>query len=124
MVTFEKPGYSGCPEELLERIRHEFLEKDMTMPVNMSIVLEEGKPAHLKTSFKGMEVEACGAEVMTAQKRPLTEADVIKQIKKTGGSAFSVDDIHIEMGDNVFLPVSSLISISRWEITYFFLCHP
>ena len=113
MVTFEKPGYSGCPEELLERIRHEFLEKDMTMPVNMSVVLEEGKPAHLKTSFKGMEVEACGAEVMTAQKRPLTEADVIKQIKKTGGSAFSVDDIHIEMGDNVFLPVSSLNELRR-----------
>ena len=113
MVTFEKPGYSGCPEELLERIRHEFLEKDMTMPVNMSVALEEGKPAHLKTSFKGMEVEACGAEVMTAQKRPLTEADVIKQIKKTGGSAFSVDDIHIEMGDNVFLPVSSLNELRR-----------
>ena len=50
---------------------------------------------------------------MTAQKRPLTEADVIKQIKKTGGSAFSVDDIHIEMGDNVFLPVSSLNELRR-----------
>lgn len=113
MVTFEKPGYSGCPEELLERIRREFLEKDMTLPVNMSVGLEEGKPVRLQASCKDISVEACGAEVMAAQKRPLTEADVAKQLKKTGGSAFSADDIHIEMGDNVFLPVSALNELRR-----------
>lgn len=113
MITFEKPGYSGCPEEMLERIRHEFLEKELTIPVSMRASLEEGKPVHLQVSSRNASAEAWGVEVMAAQKRPLTEADVTKQLKKTGGSAFCAEEIRIEMGENVFLPVSAINELRR-----------
>lgn len=113
MVTFEKPGYSGCPEELLERIRRDFLEKDLTVPVSMNAELEEGRPVQLQVSCKGESVQVCGADVMPAQKRPLTKEDVAKQLKKTGGSSFAAQDIRIQMGENVFLPVSALNELRR-----------
>lgn len=113
MVTFEKPGYSGCPEEILERIRHAYLEKELTRPVSMYASLEEGKPVRLQVSSGSVSAEAFGTEVLAAQKRPLAKSDVEKQLKKTGGSAFFAKEIQIEMGDNLFLPVSALNELRR-----------
>lgn len=113
MVTFEKPGYSGCPEELLERIRREYLEKELTLPVSMCAFLEEGKPARLQVSSGSVSAEALGAEALPAQKRPLAKSDVEKQLKKTGGSAFYAKELQIEMGENLFLPVSALNELRR-----------
>ena len=59
MVTFEKPGYSGCPEELLERIRREYLEKELTLPVSMSAFLER-ETARLQVSSGSVSAEALG----------------------------------------------------------------
>ncbi|MDO4291680.1 MAG: DUF3656 domain-containing protein [Eubacteriales bacterium] len=113
LLTLEKPGYSGCPEELLERLRREYLEKELSRPVSLSICLEAGRPAELTASCGGVSERREGAQVTEAKNRPLTGADVEKQLRKTGGSGFTVEQLYTGISGPVFLPVSALNELRR-----------
>lgn len=120
MITLNKPGYSACPEEILQEIRCRYLETELTKKVNMRIFLEDGKAAVLQAECDGIRTEEKGAVVMPAKKRPLTAADVEKQLRKTGGSHFEPGALEITIQGDVFLPVSSLNDLRRQTLTGLF----
>lgn len=117
MITLQKPGYSACPEEIPTEIRRRYLEAELTKEVNMRIYLENGKAAVLQAECDGVRTEEKGAVVMPAKKRPLTAADVEKQLRKTGGSHFEPGELEIAIQGDVFLPVSSLNDLRRQTLT-------
>lgn len=117
MITLQKPGYSGCSEEILEDIRKKYPETGLTRKVNLSVSLEAGKPAVLYAKCGNVGIETRGAEVMPAQKRPLARADVEKQLKKTGGSHFETGGMEISIKGDVFLPVSALNDLRRQALS-------
>lgn len=118
MVTLDKPGYAGCSDEVLESIREKWLNKEMQRPVSLKMILTAETPAMLYASCNledgaYLEVFCEGMKVSHAQKRPLTEADVEKQLKKTGGSNFCNSDIEIIINGEVFLPVGAMNDLRR-----------
>lgn len=113
MVSLENPGYTKTPEAVLEEIRKKYVEKELTKPVNLSIMIQEGKPTRLSASCEGVCVEKEGMTAMAAQNKPLSEADVRKQLQKTGGSHFFLETAEVFLADAVFLPVSSLNELRR-----------
>ena len=113
MVTLEKPGYAGCDEGLLEEIRGRLLERSMELPVTLSAVLETGKPFCLTAQSGGRSVRMEGETVQQAQKRPMGEEEIRKQLLRTGGSGFAAEKIDISIKGEVFLPVKSINELRR-----------
>ena len=130
MVTLSQPGYSGSSETLLKEIRDLYLTGKKTIPVQMTARLIIGKPAELilKTvanehSLRAMdEVSASvrGEEVQEARKAPLQEEQVIRSLKKLGGTNFHCISCTVEgLTENrtgVFLPSAALNELRRRAI--------
>ena len=113
MITLDQPGYAGCEEKLLEDIRSRILERELSLPVSLTADLEAGKPLRLTAQAGEHAVCLEGETVQQAQKRPLGEEEVRRQLSKTGGSGFSAESIAVHMAGEVFLPVKSINELRR-----------
>lgn len=113
MLTLEKPGYLACPDEILDRVHAMMDEKKLQKPVSFQMEICPGEPIGLTASCEGISVKKEGAVAQPAQKRPLAEADVVKQLKKTGGSFFEADEISVELDGESFVAVSALNELRR-----------
>ena len=113
MITLDQPGYAGCEEGELTEIRSRILERTMELPVSLTAELEAGKPFRL-TARAGKETVCLEGEmVQQAQKRPLGEEEVRRQLAKTGGSGFRAEKITVRMEGEVFLPVKAINELRR-----------
>ena len=113
MITLDQPGYAGCEEGELTEIRSRILERTMELPVSLTAELEAGKPFRL-TAMAGKETVCLeGETVQRAQKRPLGEEEVRRQLAKTGGSGFRAEKITVRMEGEVFLPVKAINELRR-----------
>ena len=113
MITLDQPGYAGCEEGELTEIRSRILERTMEFPVSLTAELEAGKPFRL-TARAGKETVCLeGETVQQAQKRPLGEEEVRRQLAKTGGSGFRAEKITVRMEGEVFLPVKAVNELRR-----------
>ena len=113
MITLDQPGYAGCEEGELTEIRSRILERTMELPVSLTAELEAGKPFRL-TAMAGKEMVCLeGETVQRAQKRPLGEEEVRRQLAKTGGSGFRAEKITVRMEGEVFLPVKAINELRR-----------
>ena len=113
MLTLEKPGYLACPQEILERVHGMMEDGKLQKPVSFHAAIRPGEPIHLTASCEGISVQKEGTVAQPAQKRPLAEDDVVKQLKKTGGSFYGADDISVELDGDSFVPVSALNELRR-----------
>lgn len=113
MITLDSPAYSGSDENLLQRIREQYLGKELAHKVTMFASFFEGCEATLTVSWKELSVTVAGDVVEKAQKNPMTEDSFIKQLKKLGGTYFEVDSIDI-MTDNLsFYSIKALNDLRR-----------
>lgn len=140
MITPDRPSYIGCSEETLAYVRTQYMQTEASLPVKMHAVLKKGQPASLyveadhevqgniadydytRESDFNPEVQAVniqGELVLKANSKPLTEADVRKQLGKTGGTVFCVKQIVVDMEDDIFLPVSHLNALRRSALDAF-----
>ena len=90
MITPHKPSYVGCDDALLAEVRTSYIEKKVQLPITGVVMLKEGLPARLTVRRHDTEVGVTGNIVEAAQKQPLDEASVEKQINKTGKEVNSV----------------------------------
>ncbi|MBQ1544806.1 MAG: DUF3656 domain-containing protein, partial [Clostridia bacterium] len=107
----------------LERLARLYAEAPRSAgPTRVEFVLEAevGKPAALTASYTGpmnclshsLTVHSESA-VEPAQNKPTEEETVVKQLSKTGGTAFHTGTIDVRLGENGFLPASVLNQLRR-----------
>ncbi len=115
MISVTSPAYIEVPETLKEKIRREYLDKEMTLPVRMEAYIHAGEPVVLTAQTFGAEhfARAGAAEVQRAMKRGLSEEDIIKQLKKAGGTGFEVKDCRVDTDGEAFMPVKELNALRR-----------
>ncbi|MCR4705338.1 MAG: U32 family peptidase [Lachnospiraceae bacterium] len=118
MITPGKPGYLKTDDKLLQRIRERYLNDIRRVTVSESVYLTPGEPSVLvltsvNNSGEGVAVSVSGDVAEAAQKSPLSEEAVRKQLLKAGDSLFSVSDCNVVLSGNVFMPVKSLNSLRR-----------
>lgn len=113
MVTLDKPGYKGVKEEVLTSIREKYPFTEMTLPVNFDIILEPGQPMSLTAEALQTSVCVFGEIPAPAMKRPLSEADITKQLNKTGGSHFHAKQIQVTIKGDLFMPMGALNELRR-----------
>lgn len=127
MITLDKPSYLGLEEGYLKEIRKAYLEQPPKILVNGKLILRKECPVQLelvraaaqsrdKTEgmpLQGTSVSVKGQIAEAAQKQPLTEETVRKQIEKTGNTPFAFQKLTVYMDQDVFLPVKALNELRR-----------
>ena len=134
MVTLEKPGYQGSDEAVLTRVRADYLHEPEKMPVQIQAAVRVGEPLRLrmclvqgktaalsggadadrrKEAGASVEIEVVGEIVQPARNAPLTEADVKKQLCKTGESLLKVTECEVCLEGDGFVPVKALNLLRR-----------
>ncbi len=63
--------------------------------------------------FTDYNISVKGDKAVKAQNQPMTEEAIISKIKKTGETPFEFNIVKAEIGDNVYIPVSSLNNLRR-----------
>lgn len=111
------------------RVRREALEKSLTEaylnnyktePVSAFFYAACGE--HMSLTLTGerfkepVSVTVTGAPTEAAKGAPGTEEQVLRGLKKTGGTELTFSDITVSLGDNCFLPVSAVNAIRRQAI--------
>lgn len=106
MISFERP------KSETESIWNGYKD-DFKLDINGNLVLIPGSNAALYLEYMNIQVESFGDVVDFAQKQPMAEERIRKQIMKTGNTAFRFESLDIYLGDNVFIPVQSLNELRR-----------
>lgn len=119
MITPQKPGYLGADEVYLREIRKAFMERVPQIRVDGEICLKKGEPVscrlwkHVPDGAGRLSVCREGQVAEPAQKQPLTEEAVKKQMSKTGNTPFIVGNLTVNMEPDCFLPVRALNDLRR-----------
>ena len=71
-----------------------------------SLTWETKRPEPVTVTVSGQVTEI-------AKNQPITEEKVAKQIKKTGGTPFSLEHLDVQVNGQVFLPVQALNDLRR-----------
>lgn len=117
MVTASSPAYSGSDDALLQRIRAEHLTEHLRMPVSIEAEFLTGQPASVRISMNNTSVQAFGNEVQAAQKQPVTEENIRKQLGKLGDTCFAANEIQITVSNDAFYPLKQINELRRDAIT-------
>lgn len=113
MVSLYSPSYQGCDDTFVSAIHDKYCTETKKLPIMGVLSLIAGEQAVLTVTHKDKTVVTSGSEVQTAQNRPLSKEEAAKQIRKTGGSVFEFEELHIEISDSVFMPVKQLNELRR-----------
>lgn len=129
MITLHKPSYAGSNPSLLEQLRTDYVREPDKQQVKMQAEFHIGEPAALRITGEfippvfgrdaaqeaqsEITVTVYGNIVDRAQKMPLQQETIRKQMLKTGNSCVAVSACDIMMEENVFLPVSALNELRR-----------
>jgi putative protease len=107
--------YRTRNNELLGQLRAGYIDNDIKIPVRMEIFLKSGERACLKLLSGDKELVVYGDVLEPSDKRPAVREDVVKQLKKLGGTAFSSDEgsIVTDMQGSPFVPVRLLNDLRR-----------
>lgn len=109
MVSLKSPknGRDGSAEE------KPWQDIKVQEKINGILTLSVGNRAKLTVSCGDVTVECIGQEVQAAQKQPLDPARIEKQMRKTGNTEFTFDNLEILVEGNVFLPMQALNELRR-----------
>lgn len=109
MVSLKRPknGRDGSAEE------KPWQDIKVQEKINGILTLSVGNRAKLTVSCGDVTVECIGQEVQAAQKQPLDSARIEKQMRKTGNTEFTFDNLEVLIEGNVFLPMQALNELRR-----------
>ncbi len=119
MITLNKPSYLGSDETVLNEIRTRYLHEPDKMTVKMRADVKIGEPMRLQIIGPEHTITVTGDPAEQAQKAPMQETDIRKQLMKTGNSCIIVSDCDIHMQEGVFIPVHSLNQLRRLAVDAF-----
>lgn len=110
-----RPEHAPEPEDLFQAARAGYApETARTTAVTLSAEIRRDRPAMLTVSDRdGSDVTVMGDIPQAARTRPLTEADVVARLSKTGGTVFRVERVAVTLEEGLSLPAKSINALRR-----------
>ncbi len=90
-----------------------FVAEAPKLHVDMRLVVRKNENISLTVIYNGIEKTCMGEPVTEAQSRPATEAELVKNLKKTGDTCFIADNVNVLLDDGVFVPVGWIKELRR-----------
>jgi len=119
MVTFTNPAYSGSDESLLAKVHDAFLTEHKKLKVVMDAGFETGRKAWVAMrvpSLADVAIVAEGDIVQAAQKQPITEENVVKQLNKLGDTGFFAENVNVHVSRDAFYPLKQINELRRMAV--------
>ena len=117
MISLASPAYSKVSEERKALIRAKYIDKPLKKEISAQIRICAGEETELSLFCGGEGVSVFGDKADKAQKRPLSDEDIRKQLLKTGDTDFEIKQTEIINDGASFMPVSSLNALRRKAFT-------
>lgn len=112
--TRTRDDVTSADDALLAQIRAGYKDEVQHVPVSGSLSVRMGEPAALTLSDGANTVTVhSDALAAPAQRVPLTAEKCRAQLQKTGGTAYTVQAVTVEVEDGVSLPLSALNTLRR-----------
>ena len=103
--------------KLMEGLKEKYIGKILYEKIKGKLMIFKGKPAILTVTYDGPEgritVSQSGAIVQAAQKQPIAEERVRKQMMRTGNSPYLFEHLQVVMDEGCFLPMQSFNELRR-----------
>lgn len=113
MISLDSPAYSKVSEERKALIREAYIEKPLKKAIEAEAFIRSGNEIKLVLNCEGKSVCVSGEKADKAQKRPLSDEDIRKQLSKTGDTDYIIKDLKIDNDGGSFVPVSALNALRR-----------
>lgn len=82
-------------------------------PIQFEMIIKEGQPVTLKAYTLTGSATAVGEIPEKAIKRAITDEEVNRQLCKTGGTAYQVEEIRLDIDEGLAMPVSAINALRR-----------
>ena len=109
----EKPEFRETNKGLFDFLDREYVETEKKEPVEGYAYLAEGLPSVLTLTCGDISVTVSGQEPQAAKNQPMTREKVIRQLGKTGATAFEFTELEAEVCGALFLPIQALNELRR-----------
>lgn len=109
----EKSEFRETNKELFDFLDREYVETEKKEPVEGYAYLAEGLPSVLTLTCGDISVTVSGQEPQAAKNQPMTREKVIRQLGKTGATAFEFTELEAEVCGALFLPIQALNELRR-----------
>ncbi|MCD7819019.1 MAG: U32 family peptidase [Lachnospiraceae bacterium] len=120
MIAAKRPKEQDAQTAQLKNERNQrFLQESSKVKINGDLRIYPGSPVILEVWLSGSErggeycVKAFGEIPQEARTNAASKEDVMRQMRKTGGTDFEFEQLHIELADGLFLPVRMLNELRR-----------
>ena len=112
MISVNKPSYNTAEDDRLKSLYEKYTDKD---DIGCGGLVRAYTDENIKVRLEcgGLSVECTGPVIERAVKQPTGEENIRKHFNKTGDTPFEFSTLQIEVGDDVFIPVSVLNSLRR-----------
>lgn len=117
MITLSDPAYSGSDARILQDIKRRYLDSRIKVPIAVSGTFLAGIPAKVTLQTGELSVTVEGAVVEKAQKQPVTEENLRKQLGKMGDSVFIPQNMNLNVRDNIFYPLRQINELRREAVS-------
>ena len=110
-----RPENARWPEDWFAEVRARYEKENLRLvPLALACVIREGEPMALTASDPdGHTVTVTGAVPETARSRAVTADEVEARLKKTGGTAFSVEHCAVTLDGGLAVSVGALNALRR-----------
>ncbi len=113
MITFTKPDFRGGQEVLVQEINRRYLQSDSQVPIWAAVSVQSETPMQMTVQSGAFKRTVCGPVPAAASTRPLTEEALARQLKKTGGTPFAIEHLHVQLEDGLYVPIVQLNEMRR-----------
>ena len=110
-----RPENARWPEDWFGELRARYEKEDLRLvPLTFDCLIRAGEPLRLTAEdADGHRVTVTGAVPETARNRALTAEEVEARLKKTGGTAFTVDFCAVTLDDGLAVSAGALNALRR-----------
>lgn len=104
---------TGASKEVFTALRQLYQKEAQRVPISMAVAAVPDQPVALTVSDGTHEISVTGTLVETAVNRPLDPERCETQLKKTGGTVFTVSHYESDIDPAAALPISALNELRR-----------
>ncbi|MCI8505406.1 MAG: U32 family peptidase [Lachnospiraceae bacterium] len=113
MVAFSERPFRQGNAALWEELDQNYIKQEKKEKIKGNIRIAQDLPVKLSFGMGEVLASVEGGAALAAKSRPISEADVRKQVEKLGESPFVLEELQVELSENCFFPMGGLNELRR-----------
>ena len=113
MICFDSPAYQGINDAKAKEIKNKYIDYRFSKSVNFICEAIIGNKLKLTAVCDGYSCCVYGDVIEKALNKGTQKEDFIKQLKKTGGTIYVIDNIDFNCDNDIFVRLSDINNLRR-----------